>query len=122
VHLEDAFHVLIESVLNDRPGTFNVAGHGVVTLSQAARRLGRPTVPLPPIGFAVASRRMIRTMGSDISPDLHRLLQYGRVVDTSALRDIFGYDLLWTSQQTFEEFRSTVKPGIMASLGGRRHD
>ncbi len=119
LHLDDALDVLTESVLDDRPGTFNVAGNGVVTLSQAARRLGRPTIPLPPIGFAVASRRMIRTMGSEMSPDLHRLLQYGRVVDTSALRDIFGYDLTWTSQQTFDEFRSSVRPGIMATLGGR---
>lgn len=119
LHLDDALNVLTEAVLNDRPGTFNIAGDGVVTLSQACRRLGRPTLPLLPIGFAVASRRMIRTMGSDISPDLHRLLQYGRVVDTSALRDIFGYDLIWTSQQTFEEFRRSVRPGIMSSLGGR---
>jgi UDP-glucose 4-epimerase len=119
LHLDDALNVMVESVLHDRPGTFNVAGEGVVTLSQAARRLGRPTVPLLPFGFAAASRRLIRTMGSDISPDLHRLLQYGRVVDTSALRDIFGYDLMWTSQQTFEEFRATVRPGIMATLGGR---
>ena len=38
LHLEDAMNVLTESVLHDRPGTFNVAGDGVVMLSQAARR------------------------------------------------------------------------------------
>lgn len=119
LHLDDAMNVLREAVLNDRPGTFNVAGDGVVLLSQAARRLGRPAIPLPPIGFAAAARRVIRAMGSDISPDLHRLLTYGRVVDTSALRDIFGYDMLWSSQQTFEAFRSSIKPGFMSAVGGR---
>lgn len=117
--LTDAVSVLQQAIVKDRPGTFNVAGDGVVLLSQAARRLGRPIIPLPPFGFAAAARRVLRAAGSDIPPDLHRLLTYGRVVDTSALRDIFGYDLARTSQETFEEFRSSVRPGIMAAVGGR---
>lgn len=117
--LEDALKLLTESVLKDRPGTFNAAGDGVVLLSQAARRLGRPVIPLPSIGFAMASRRIIRSMGSDIPPDLHRLLTYGRVVDTSALRDIFGFELSRTSEEVFEDFRSTVRPGILSVVGGR---
>ena len=116
--LEDAMNLLTESVLEDRPGTFNAAGDGVILLSQAARRLGRPIIPLPPFGFAIAARRVIRAMGSDIPPDLHRLLTFGRVVDTTALRDIFGFQLARTTQDTFEEFRRAVRPGIMSSVGG----
>ncbi len=119
LHLDDAMNVLAESVLHDRPGTFNVAGDGVVLLSQAARRLGKPLLPLPSLGFAAGARRALKVMGSDLSPDLHRLLMYGRVVDTSALRDIFGYELKWTSEQAFEEYRSSARPGILSSLGGR---
>ncbi len=119
LHLDDAMNVLTQSVVHDRPGTFNVAGDGIVMLSQAARRLGKPVIPLPPFGFAAGARRVLKAMGSDMSPDLHRLLMYGRVVDTSALRDIFGYELKWTSEQAFEEYRSTARPGIMSSLGGR---
>lgn len=120
LHLDDALNVMREAVLKDRPGTFNVAGDGVVLLSQAARRLGRPVIPLPPLGFGAAARRVIRVMGSDISPDLHRLLTYGRVVDTAALRDIFGYQLTRTTEETFEEFRRNTKPGILAGVGGPR--
>jgi UDP-glucose 4-epimerase len=116
--LDDAMNLLTESVLEDRPGTFNAAGDGVILLSQAARRLGRPIMPLPPFGFAIAARRVIRAMGSDIPPDLHRLLTFGRVVDTTALRDIFGFELARTTQDTFEEFRRAVRPGIMSSVGG----
>jgi UDP-glucose 4-epimerase len=118
--LEDALAILTLAVVHDRPGTFNAAGDGVVLLSQAARRLGRPLIPLPPIGFAVAARRFIRAMGSDIPPDLHRLLTFGRAIDTTALRDIFGYDLTRTSEEVFEDFRSTLRPGIMSSMGARR--
>ena len=117
--LDDAVAVLEQAILKDRPGTFNVAGDGVVLLSQAARRLGRPIIPLPPIGFAAAARRVLRAAGSDIPPDLHRLLTYGRVVDTTALRDIFGYELTRTSQETFDEFRQSLRPGIMAAVGVR---
>jgi UDP-glucose 4-epimerase len=117
--LADALEIFSESVVADRPGTFNAAGDGVVLLSQAARRLGRPLLPLPPVGFATAARRFVRAMGSDIPPDLHRLLTFGRALDTSALRDIFGYELMCTSEQTFDEFRQSLRPGLMATLGGR---
>lgn len=117
--LDDALEILTQAVVNDRPGTFNAAGDGIVLLSQAARRLGRPVIPLLPIGFAAAARRVIKAMGSDIPPDLHRLLTYGRAVDTSALRDIFGYEMTHTSAETLDEFGRSLRPGMLASLGGR---
>lgn len=117
LHVDDALNVINESVVHDRWGTFNVAGPGVLLLSQIARRLGKPTIPLPPVGFAAASRRVIRMMGSEISPDLHRVLTYGRAVDIAALRDIFGYEPQYSTEETFEEFRAAVRPGPLSALG-----
>ena len=51
LHEQDLMDVLIHAVRTDLPGTFNVAGDGVLMLSQALRRLKRPSVPMP--GFAV---------------------------------------------------------------------
>ncbi|KQX74663.1 MULTISPECIES: NAD-dependent epimerase/dehydratase family protein [Aeromicrobium] len=117
--LDDALSILGEAVEHDRPGTFNAAGDGVVLLSQVARRLGRPLVPMPRLGFAPAARRFVRAMGSDIPPDLHRLLTFGRAVDTSALRDIFGYELQRTSEETLDDFGRALRPGILSGLGRR---
>lgn len=117
--LVDALEIFAQSVEHDRPGTFNAAGDGVVLLSQAARRLGRPLLPMPPLGFATAASRVVRAMGSDIPPDLHRLLTFGRAIDTTALRDIFGYEPARTSQETFDEFSRALRPGLMAVLGRR---
>lgn len=117
--LDDALEIFTQAVVHDRPGTFNAAGDGVVLLSQAARRLGRPLLPLPPFGFAAAARRFVRAMGSDIPPDLHRLLTFGRALDTSALREIFGYELTRTSQETFDDFRRSIRPGMLSVRGAR---
>ncbi|MFZ0140122.1 MAG: NAD-dependent epimerase/dehydratase family protein [Aeromicrobium sp.] len=119
-HLDDALAVYTEAVVFDRPGTFNVAGEGVMLLSQAARRLGKPVIPLPPLGFAALAGRAIRTMGGEMSPDLHRLLTYGRAVDISALRDIFGFEPTYSTEETFEQFRASQRPGVMSSVGGKR--
>src|SRR4029079_2798082 len=42
LHLDEAINVVVESTVRDRWGTFNVAGPGVLLLSQVARRLGKP--------------------------------------------------------------------------------
>jgi len=118
-HVEDLLNVVEQAVTHDRPGTFNVAGDGVLMLSQAARRLGRPIIPLPSLGYASALTRIARAGGSDIPPDLHRLLKYGRAVDTSALREIFGYEPKYSTAEVFEQFRQQVRPGILAGIGER---
>lgn len=118
-HLDDALAVFTEAVVSDRPGTFNVAGEGVMLLSQVARRLGKPVIPLPPFGFAALAGRAIRTMGGEMSPDLHRLLTYGRAVDIFALRDIFGFEPTYSTEQTFEQFRASQRPGVLSAVGGQ---
>jgi UDP-glucose 4-epimerase len=117
LHLDDALNVVTESVVHDRWGTFNVTGPGVLLLSQVSRRLGKPVIPLPPFGFAAASRRVITMAGGDISPDLHRLLMYGRAIDIAALREIFGYEPQYSTEETFEAFRAAVRPGPLSKLG-----
>ena len=52
-HEDDALAVARAATLTGPHGTFNVAGDGVLMLSQAVRRLGRPSVPMP--AFALSS-------------------------------------------------------------------
>lgn len=118
LHPEDALSVLERAVLFDRPGTFNVAGDGVMTLSQVARRLGKPTLPLPAPTIGPALRRVLRQVGTDVPPEFVRHLTYGRVVDTTALREIFGYEPQYTTEDVFEEFRRSAGRGLMSVLTG----
>ena len=56
VHVDDALEVLHRSVVEDHPGTYNVAGAGVLTLSQAIRRAGRVAVPVLEPGLSAPPR------------------------------------------------------------------
>ena len=79
-------------------------GDGIVTLHQAIRRAGRPSLPLPQpatpwIGFA------LKRLGvADFSPEQLRFLAYGRVVDTSRMRDLLGFTPRYTTRAAFDDF------------------
>ena len=91
VHEEDAVSALEHAVLHDSPGTYNVAGSGVVVLSQALAIMGAINLPvLPFVGAELAMAIIDRAVPLGFAPHLTRLLQYGRVVDTTALRERFG--------------------------------
>ncbi|MFF7634080.1 NAD-dependent epimerase/dehydratase family protein [Kitasatospora sp. NPDC008050] len=119
VHEDDAVEVLRLAALDPGPGeprrtgTFNVAGEGVLLLSQCARRLGRPTVPvlLPALGLVAQLAK--RTRVSDFSTEQIGLLTHGRVVDTTALREVFGYRPRFTTPEAFADFVAGQRAGLL---------
>jgi len=112
VHVDDALEVLHRSVLEAHPGTFNVAGAGVITLSQAVRRAGRIALPVPERGMSALSRSG-GGLGTTVSLDQLDLFVHGRVVDTTALIDEFGYTPRPTAVAFADFLRGTgsVLPG-----------
>ncbi|MET8895118.1 NAD-dependent epimerase/dehydratase family protein [Streptomyces albogriseolus] len=94
-------------------GTFNIAGDGVLLLSQCSRRLGRPTVPLllPAVTWAGS---LMRTLGmSDFSPEQIRLLTHGRVVATDQMRETLGFTPKYSTAETFADFVRSHGPGLL---------
>ncbi|NEA44933.1 NAD-dependent epimerase/dehydratase family protein [Streptomyces sp. SID10815] len=113
-----AAHEARRGTLNS--GTFNIAGDGVLLLSQCARRLGRPTVPLllPAVTWAGS---LVRTLGmTDFSPEQIRLLTHGRVVATHEMRGTLGFAPRYTTAETFADFARGRGPGLLppAALAG----
>ncbi|MBW1602632.1 NAD-dependent epimerase/dehydratase family protein [Streptomyces sp. JJ66] len=116
VHEDDALAVLSLAAGEPRrgsysAGTFNIAGDGVVLLSQCARRLGRPTLPLllPALTWAGTALRAVGVR--DISPEQVRLLTHGRVVDTAMMRHSLGFEPAYTTADTLADFVSAHGPG-----------
>jgi len=110
LHQDDLFAVLQHTVNNNAAGTFNVAGDGILMLSQAIRRLQRPSVPLP--GFAVggvgSGLRSARL--ADFSPEQIAFLTYGRGVDTTRMRSELGFEPAYTTEEAFADFASLLAP------------
>jgi UDP-glucose 4-epimerase len=109
--LRIALHEPSRGTLNS--GTFNIAGDGVLLLSQCSRRLGRPTLPVPlPAVTWVGSA--LRTVGmTDFSPEQIRLLTHGRVVSTAQMRETLGFAPRYTTARTFADFARSSGPGLL---------
>ena len=103
VHVDDALEILHRSVVEDHPGTFNVAGAGVLSLSQAVRRAGRISVPLPESTLSTVAG-LARGVGvGQIGLDQIDLFVHGRVVDTTRLIEEFGFTPR-TTATAFDDF------------------
>jgi UDP-glucose 4-epimerase len=91
LHPDDAVEALYRSAVADHAGTFNVAGEGVLLLTQAVGLTGRPRLPvLPWLGPAVG-RLQLRAAGAELPAEVVAFLANGCVVDTSRLELEFGW-------------------------------
>jgi UDP-glucose 4-epimerase len=128
LHETDLLAALRHATVDGVHGTFNVAGTGIVMLSQAVRRLGRPTLAVP--GFALSSVGSVlkQTGMLGLSPEMTGFLTFGRGVDTTRMRSILGFEPDYSSEAAFADFARSVVPGLVpgphaaaaAALGGPR--
>ena len=121
LHEDDLMAVLRHAATSEVAGTFNVAGEGVMVLSQALRRLGRPSVPLP--AFAVGRTGSILRSArlADFSPEQLGFLTYGRGVDTTRMRTELGFRPRFTTEEAFADFAASLGAGTMAGREGATH-
>jgi UDP-glucose 4-epimerase len=116
LHADDLVAVLHHAALAGVHGTFNVAGDGLLLLSQAIRRLGRPVVPLP--GFALGSLgslvRQSKLGLPDFSSEQIRFITFGRGLDTTRMRTDLGFEPTYTTEQTLADFAASLPEGPLA--------
>ena len=103
-HTFDAVEVLHRAVTEDHPGIYNVAGPGVVYLSQLVRLAGKPTVAIPRSLAGPVAEVVRRTRAVDFSPEQVQFLLYGRVGDITRLRTYFGYEPRYRTRAAVEAF------------------
>ena len=113
VHEHDAHGALERATVAGIAGTFNVAGDGVITLTQALRRLGKQGVPLPAVGVAGFGTLARRFGGPEFTAHQIAWLTYGRGVDNARVRSVLGYEPVYTSEQAFNDFAAGVNPGFL---------
>jgi len=91
LHEDDACEVLRRATLEHHPGVYNVAGDGVMPLSQVLRWAGRIRLAVPAAAISVIGGLAGNSGVIDFSAEQASFLRFGRVVDTARLRTEFGF-------------------------------
>jgi UDP-glucose 4-epimerase len=108
VHEEDIVGVLEHAVAHDLPGTFNVAGDGVLVLSEVASLLGKPLAPiLPPWGTGLATAGL-KLAGVRIPDEMARQLRYGRGLDNRKLKAA-GFTPRYTTREAVQKYAEDLR-------------
>ncbi len=118
LHVDDALEVLRRAAVSDTSGILNVGGAGVLLLSQLIRRAGLVPVPVPAPAVQLVGRAVRRSGLVDFSPEQVRFLEFGRVVDTTRLREDFGYVPRYTTAEAFDDFlrARSVPPPVQPAV------
>jgi UDP-glucose 4-epimerase len=105
LHEEDAAEAIAAAALGTQEGPFNVAGDGVVLLSQAISIMGgRPAPLLPPAGQWLSRIAIRSTTGVNLPGHLVELLMHGSVIDCARLRAEFGWSPAYSSRAVMDGF------------------
>lgn len=108
LHESDAVEVLRLATMGGSDGVVNVAGDGVVLLSQAVRRAGRLRLPVPAPAIAAVSN-LVRNSGlTEVTAEQAEFLNYGRVVDTTRLRTQLGYTPEYTTDAALDSYLDSI--------------
>jgi UDP-glucose 4-epimerase len=136
LHTMDGLAVLEQATREDHHGTYNVAGGGIVLLSQAIRRAGRVPVPVPQAAGGALGMIVRRAGVVGFSAEQLSFLTYGRVLDTAKLGRDFGFTPRYSTVQAFDDFvrgrnlSSVLGPAtiaaaeraVLAAVGRRESD
>lgn len=103
LHEDDAAEAIVRAVIGDASGVFNVAGDGVVLLSQAIAIMGgRPAPVLPPYGRWLARLALRAATRVELPPHLADVLALGSVMDCSKLESTFGWKPAYSSRAVMD--------------------
>jgi UDP-glucose 4-epimerase len=103
LHEDDAVEAIVRSVAGDHAGVFNVAGDGVVLLSQAIDIMGGRAAPiLPPYGRWFSRVGLKALARIEMPAHLADFLTFGAVMDCSRLATEFSWSPAYTSRQTMD--------------------
>ena len=110
LHERDLLDVLRHAIAAEVAGTFNVAGDGIMMLSQAVRRLQRSSIALPSFAVGRVGSTLRSARVADFSPEQLELLTYGRGVDTARMRTELGFEPAYSTASAFADFAAPLPP------------
>lgn len=99
---QDVVGAMLMAIDSGKPGIYNLAGDGALTIQALAQRLGKPVMSLPPSALAWALR-LLKMLGlTQYGPEQVNFLRYRPVLDNRRLKEEFGYIPAKTSAAVFD--------------------
>jgi UDP-glucose 4-epimerase len=110
VHEDDIVHALEHATVHTVPGIYNVAGDGVLALSEAIGLLGKIALPvLPPFGAGLLAGPL-RRLGLRIPDEMWNQLRFGRGLDNRAFKRS-GFRYGYTSREAVLRYAEHLRLG-----------
>ncbi|WP_422742314.1 SDR family oxidoreductase [Mycobacterium sp. WMMD1722] len=125
LHEQDALGALERATVAGKAGTFNVGAAGIIMMSQAIRRSGRIALPVPRSALWAVDSLRRATRYTELDREQMNYLSYGRVMDTTRMREVLGYNPKWTTAEAFDDYvrgrglTPIVDPRWVRSVEGR---
>src|SRR5205814_8789221 len=104
MHEQDRLGVLERATRACKAGTYNVGAPGIIMMSQAIRRSGRIPLPVPRSALWAVDSLWRATRYTELDREQLDYLSYGRVMDTSRMRNDLGYSPKWTTAEAFDDY------------------
>jgi len=124
IHEEDIANCLEHAVRHDLDGIYNCAGDGVLALSEVIGLLGKTPAPILSPWATGLSAALVRRAGlRSLSPELERLLRFGRGLDNRKLKAT-GFRYRYTTRETVIKLREhqRLAPLMRATGEGYRYE
>ncbi len=115
---QDVVACILRGIREDVSGIYNLAGDGALSMSEIARIMHKPylPVPAPVLGGAIA---VLRRLGlTQYGPEQVNFLRYRPVLSNRRLKEDFGYTPRRTSREVFEAFLAARKAAAGSSQAG----
>ena len=112
VHESDAVAALLAATTGRCSGVVNVAGDGVITVTQAAAIARRPVLPVPLAAAGLLGNLVRRSGLADFPAGQLHFLAFGRGLDTTRMRKVLRFTPAYTSREAFEDYARHVGPVV----------
>jgi UDP-glucose 4-epimerase len=119
LHEEDAVDALKLAVDADFPGTFNIAGDGVLPLSTVLALAGKVALPIPHVVAAPLARALWMAQIFDVPPSFLDFLRYLCVADAARSHAALGFRPQHDIRQIVTEFAGTKLATASAATDAR---
>ncbi|MGN6284341.1 MAG: SDR family oxidoreductase [Afipia sp.] len=102
----DVVAALVQAVRQPKPGIYNLAGDGTLSLRDIARLSRKPYLPMPP-ALLKGTLWLLRALRlTNLGPGNVKFIQYRPVLSNNKLKTVFGFTPQYNALQVFDRYRA----------------